>query len=283
MRFTSLLLAFLALLAPAGSLLAQPFSGRYQARPGAVLACKTFQGCDLLQLEGSLDFEQLTFPFPGMAPDFRINGSHLRLRPVFRPSFTPTEGLAFPPESGPRLEDLKLEVQDEALLLTEPPGALEEVALELVFAGDVNLVLRGTYVEGCCDPRLTFDLGGIIFDYAGTETLSYLILEDRFVVEVTWQDFAGGTGSGTPVKFNDRAGQFWFFSSENPELTVKVLDACTAFGRWWFFAAGLTNVGVEIRVTDYLDSSHPATKTYVNPGGRPFQPILDTEGFGCRP
>ncbi len=37
----------------------------------------------------------------------------------------------------------------------------------------------------------------------------------------------------------------WFFSLNDVELAVKVLDACeTPFESFWGFAAGLTDVGV---------------------------------------
>ena len=48
------------------------------------------------------------------------------------------------------------------------------------------------------------------------------------------------------------------------------------FQRFWFFAAGLTNVRVDIEVTD---TETGESKTYVNPQNQPFAPIQDTEGF----
>jgi len=46
--------------------------------------------------------------------------------------------------------------------------------------------------------------------------------------------------------------------------------------RYWVFAAGLTNVGGTLTVTDTISGT---AKTYVNPQGNAFQPILDTKAF----
>jgi hypothetical protein len=85
-------------------------------------------------------------------------------------------------------------------------------------------------------------------------------------------------GSGVPVKLTSDSGAFWFFSDTNYELMVKALDACSFNGRYWFFAAGLTDVGVEITVIDNVTG---AQKHYSNPIGHPFQPIADTSAFAC--
>ena len=74
------------------------------------------------------------------------------------------------------------------------------------------------------------------------------------------------------------SGYFWFFDEGNVELLVKVLDACSLTGTIWVFAAGLTNVGTEITVTD---TQMGTTRTYTNPPGTPFAPIQDTGTFPC--
>jgi hypothetical protein len=58
-------------------------------------------------------------------------------------------------------------------------------------------------------------------------------------------------------------------SSANIELVTKVLDACTTFDRFWVFAGGLTNVEVELRVTD---GDTGAVRTYRSPLDQPFRP-----------
>ena len=57
-----------------------------------------------------------------------------------------------------------------------------------------------------------------------------------------------------------------------------MVPACGSFGHHWFFATGLTDVGVTIRVTDTLTG---VEQVYENPRGRPFAPIQDTASFPC--
>jgi hypothetical protein len=61
-------------------------------------------------------------------------------------------------------------------------------------------------------------------------------------------------------------------------MVVKVLTGCSVNGQYWVFAGGLTNVGVEWRVTDTLTE---VTKTYSNAAGTPFQPVQDSSAFPC--
>jgi hypothetical protein len=103
------------------------------------------------------------------------------------------------------------------------------------------------------------------------------LLGDRFEVEATWRTADGATGFGTGVPLTDETGYFWFFSPTNTEVVVKVLDACSGpSGRFWVFAGGLTDVEVELTVTD---SATGEKKTYRNPRGTPFQPVQDTGAF----
>ncbi|NJL29784.1 MAG: hypothetical protein HC897_18780 [Thermoanaerobaculia bacterium] len=103
---------------------------------------------------------------------------------------------------------------------------------------------------------------------------------ERFMVEVEWKDFLGRGGRAEPSPLTDDSGYFWFLDEDNVEVVVKVLDACAGpAGGYWVFAAGLTNFEVTTRVTDLLTGE---IKTYRNPAGKPFQPVLDTRAFtGC--
>jgi len=99
----------------------------------------------------------------------------------------------------------------------------------------------------------------------------------RFRVASTWRTPDGRTGQGHGVSLSSDSGYFWFFSSSNVEMVVKVLDACALPSqRFWFFAAGLTNVEVEIEVEDVFAG---AARRYTNPAGRAFVPIQDTNAF----
>jgi membrane-associated phospholipid phosphatase len=101
----------------------------------------------------------------------------------------------------------------------------------------------------------------------------------RFKVEASWQT-ASDHGPATGTSLGSDSGTFWFFDADNTELTVKVLDACNGFDRFWFFASGLTNVEVLIKVTD-TETGH--VRQYFNPQGKPFVPVQDTDAFATCP
>jgi hypothetical protein len=99
----------------------------------------------------------------------------------------------------------------------------------------------------------------------------------RFKVEATYTTSAQ-SGQADVVKLTDETGYLWFFSSTNVEAVVKVLNACGLNNRFWVFAGGLTNVQVNLTVTDTVTGN---VKNYVNPQGTPFQPIQDTAALPC--
>jgi pimeloyl-ACP methyl ester carboxylesterase len=103
--------------------------------------------------------------------------------------------------------------------------------------------------------------------------------EGRFRVEATWET-ATGTGAAQGRELSDESGSFWFFSPANLELDVKVLDGCAVNGHYWVFAAGLTDVGVTLTVTDTATSSNAV---YRHPRGAPYAPVQDTAAFESCP
>ena len=104
---------------------------------------------------------------------------------------------------------------------------------------------------------------------------------ERFRVEATWRTLAGGEGAATAVEETSDTGLFWFFSEDNIELVVKVLDACdTEFESFWVFAGGLTDVGVTLTVTD---TETGAVAVYENALGQPFETLTDTAAFATCP
>jgi len=99
----------------------------------------------------------------------------------------------------------------------------------------------------------------------------------RFRVEAEWRTPQGRTGRARAVPLTGDTGYFWFFGEANVEAVVKVLDACTgANPRFWVFAAGLTNVEVDLTVADTATGT---TRAYHNVLRTPFQPIQDTAAF----
>jgi hypothetical protein len=106
--------------------------------------------------------------------------------------------------------------------------------------------------------------------------------QGRFAVTADFQASPGGpTVSATARPLTSDSGFFWFFDPNNVEIVVKVLNACgTSSHAYWVFAAGLTNVQVDLSVTDTLRAE---TRHYTNPLNTPFLPIQDTAAFSTCP
>jgi hypothetical protein len=107
----------------------------------------------------------------------------------------------------------------------------------------------------------------------------------RFKVEVLYQTAQGGgfAGAGNAIPLStlgvNRGGLFWFFAPDNPEMLIKVLNACSsATPRYWVFYAAGTNVGLAITVTDTVTGR---VKSYTNPDLRSVAPVSDTDALPC--
>lgn len=100
----------------------------------------------------------------------------------------------------------------------------------------------------------------------------------RYRVTAFYATEAGTSGAGAGIKLTGDSGYFWFFSADNIELVVKVLNGCAANNHTWVFAGGLTNVGVTLLVED---TTTGASKVYTNPANTAFQPLQDTQAFSC--
>jgi ELWxxDGT repeat protein len=105
----------------------------------------------------------------------------------------------------------------------------------------------------------------------------------RFRVRVHWrnqhappQAVAYGTGLSVAPPDNETTGYFWFFTEDNVELIVKMLDGTTVNGFHWAFYGALSDVEYWITVIDTLTTS---TRTYHNPPGQ-ICGRGDTSAFG---
>ncbi len=96
----------------------------------------------------------------------------------------------------------------------------------------------------------------------------------RFQVRVDWQA-GGSSGAGRSIPFSSEAGLFWFFSPDNLELTVKILDGRAVNGRIWVFYGALSDVAYDLRV---LDTSTGVERTYHNDSGH-YCGRADVEAF----
>jgi len=104
---------------------------------------------------------------------------------------------------------------------------------------------------------------------------------DRFQVTADWVT-PDESGTAKAVRLTEDSGYFWFFDEDNIEVTMKMLDACgmQGFNNFWFFAAGMTDVEVNLTV---VDTENGAVRQYANAFGKPFQPIQDTAAFNTCP
>jgi CHRD domain len=102
----------------------------------------------------------------------------------------------------------------------------------------------------------------------------------RFQITARWTDFDGNSGSAVAVPLTSDSGTFYFFSADNTELLVKVIDGCNFNDRYWVFLSGLTNVEVELTVEDTWTGT---TAEYDNALGQTFEPRLDIEAFATCP
>jgi hypothetical protein len=152
-------------------------------------------------------------------------------------------------------------------------------------------LVAGAQAEGPC----RFDPGFVIPELDGRvrprqtappprdcvpDDTTLCLADGRFEVKVDWSTTQGTSGQGMAKPLTDDTGYFWFFDEDNVEMVIKVLDSCSFADRFWVFAGGLTNVEVNIVVTDVEKG---VTKPYHNPQQTPFQPIQDTNAFATCP
>jgi hypothetical protein len=150
------------------------------------------------------------------------------------------------------------------------PGNQESVSIAAPQAGTyyLSLLAKSPY-EG-----VTLRTGALPGCFASAT--AQCLAGGRFRVEATWRLPGGQQGTAQAVPLSGDTGYFWFFNDANVEMVVKVLDACGVNGRFWVFAGGLTDVAVDIAVTDTVTGT---VRTYRNPQGTAFQPIQDTGAF----
>ena len=74
------------------------------------------------------------------------------------------------------------------------------------------------------------------------------------------------------------ASLFWFFSEDNPELLVKVVNGCRVNGRHWVFGSAATDLDYSVLVTD---NATGVTTTWRRNSSDPL--INDTAAFPCDP
>jgi hypothetical protein len=138
--------------------------------------------------------------------------------------------------------------------------------LEVTSAGDQALSVDGGPVDSA---RIAAS--------SCTSGPSLCLNGDRFVAEVSWQDFQGNAGVGRAVSLSNDTGYFWFFDQANVELVVKVLDGRGVNGSFWVFYGSLSSVQYTLKITD---TATGRVRTYTNPSGR-MASAADTGAFAA--
>lgn len=75
----------------------------------------------------------------------------------------------------------------------------------------------------------------------------------------------------------DEATSFYFFAFDNPELLVKVVNACGVNGRYWVFGSAATDLDYYVTVTDLATGEE---RIYRRNRSNPL--ISDTNAFDCQ-
>lgn len=106
--------------------------------------------------------------------------------------------------------------------------------------------------------------------------------DGRFRVEVLY-DGSQSSGRARAIPLGSlgvaRGGLFWIGRQDNPEMLVKVLNACAPpFNRFWVFYAATTNQGLLTTVTDTVTGRRWSR---INLRGTAALPVQDTQAFPC--
>lgn len=120
--------------------------------------------------------------------------------------------------------------------------------------------------------------GGIVraqLDNAIAGDTSLALQDGRFEVSVTGAS-SFGPFVGRARAASDNSGTFSFFSSDNKEVLIKVLDFCGAFGVWGIYYSATTDTAFDLTVTD---TTTGVMQTYSNELGQPAAPVADLSSF----
>jgi hypothetical protein len=206
---------------------------------------------------------EFSIPLPSGADTFTSN----RLREI---STGPDGNLWFT-EGGYRLSDF-----GAATLPTPFPSSLGRITPTGVLTEiRVPTSPQPAGITAGPDRNVWFAFDGGVGRLAVPESPFLSLQLGDFFVSVSWKSPDGTSGEGQAVPLTTNSGAFWFFSPDNLELVVKVLDGRAINGKWWVFYGALSNVEYTITVTD---TQTGAVRTYFNPQGQ-LASVADTAAF----
>ena len=161
-------------------------------------------------------------------------------------------------------------------------------ASEVIVLGPTSISARApAHVAGPVDVAVTTDAGtgtlarGFLYTpytatTCATSSTALCLNGGRFRAEAQWRvPTADQNGQAAAVPLTGDTGYFWFFSANNIELVLKVVDGRGFNGKFWVFYGALSNVEYQITVTDLLTG---AVRVYTNPNGQ-LSSVADTAAF----
>jgi hypothetical protein len=103
----------------------------------------------------------------------------------------------------------------------------------------------------------------------------------RFAVSVVFSapNLGINNANAHALTLTSDTGYFWFFSPQNVELVLKVVDGRAFNGFFWVFYGALSDVAYTVTV---MDTQTAAVKTYTNPAGT-LASGADTAAFSGGP
>ena len=165
---------------------------------------------------------------------------------------------------------------------------MSDLRLWPAFGGVVTLgflaLAGGTRAAAVAAGPITPAAAGACVPSAVTLCIDDQAGDRRWQVSVSFHTAEGGgrSGNGNAIALGSlgvaHGGLFWFFSGDNPEMLIKVLDGCGVNGQFWVFYAAGTNVGFTVTVTD---THNGRQRTYVNVNGTAALPLQDTSALAC--
>jgi hypothetical protein len=161
-------------------------------------------------------------------------------------------GVSF--NAGERVTRVRITSGNAALGPDDAPPGTDVVAMDDFIYGEPQALLAG-----CLTDASTLCLGG-----------------GRFKVQVSFKSpFTGVNQTAPALGITSDSGAFWFFSANNLEVLVKVLDGHAFNNKTWVFIASATNVEYTVTVSD---TATAASRTYFNPAGN-LASIVDLQAF----
>lgn len=90
------------------------------------------------------------------------------------------------------------------------------------------------------------------------------LLDGRFRITVRWRAADGTQGRAKVLPNSNSTGFFWFFTPENLEVAVRMVDGRNVNGHFWTFFGGLSDLEYWVTVTDTVSG---VTSVFRNPPG----------------